>query len=68
MEPPTLSHSIIKNLGATFCKIDPQKLSLEELSKLSKPSAPGGKKKARKIVKDSNDVDMPKTIKKEAKK
>jgi hypothetical protein len=27
MVPPTLSHSVIKNLGETFCKIDPQKLS-----------------------------------------
>jgi hypothetical protein len=43
MDLPTLSHSIIRNLGATFCKIDPSKLSLEELSMVKKPFARGGR-------------------------
>lgn len=32
-EPPTISPSIIKNLGVTFCKIEEDKLTLEALKK-----------------------------------
>jgi len=44
VKPPTISANVIKNLGATFCKIDPNKLSDEALLKKKKASAPGGKK------------------------
>lgn len=67
MDLPTLSHSIIRNLGATFCKIDPSKLSLEELSMVKKPFARGGKKPSKKSTKGSNDNDVEKASKKKAK-
>ncbi|OEL12605.1 hypothetical protein BAE44_0026376, partial [Dichanthelium oligosanthes] len=35
---------LIKNLGASFCNIEPDKLTEEALSKKKKVSAPGGKK------------------------
>jgi hypothetical protein len=46
LDPPTLSPSVIKNLGATFCNINPDKLAVEKLSKArnKKAAAPGGKK------------------------
>jgi hypothetical protein len=68
MDPPTLSHSIIKNLGATVCKIDPTKLSLKELSMVKKPSSPGGKKRSGTSSKGANDNEVQKTAKKKAKK
>jgi hypothetical protein len=51
MAPPTLSPSVIKNLGATFCKIYPNKLSEETPSKVVKSAAPSGKKQSRKSSK-----------------
>jgi hypothetical protein len=68
MDPPTLSHSIIKNLGATVCKIDPTKLSLKELSMVKKPSSPGGKKQSGTSSKGANDNEVQKTAKNKAKK
>ncbi|KAG2621112.1 hypothetical protein PVAP13_3NG178000 [Panicum virgatum] len=44
--PPSLSPSVIKNLGSSFCKLDEQDLSVAALQKKKKPSAPAqGKKK-----------------------
>ncbi|CAN6342228.1 unnamed protein product [Urochloa humidicola] len=43
-EPPTLSPSVIKNLGVTFCKLDVDELTSEALSRKRKVGAPGGKK------------------------
>jgi hypothetical protein len=34
--PPTISPSIIKNLGASFCKVDADKLTVEALGKKAK--------------------------------
>ncbi|CAN6244088.1 unnamed protein product [Urochloa humidicola] len=67
-EPPTLSSSIIKNLGTTFCKMDEAKLTKEVLGKKRKipVAAPGGKKlpisKANK--KDENDDQKTKKLQK----
>lgn len=41
--PPTLSPSIIRNLGSTFCNIAVDKLSDVNLQKKKKPHAPVGK-------------------------
>jgi hypothetical protein len=68
MDPPTLSPPVIRNLGATFCKIDPSKLSVEELSKVNKPSAPGGKRQSKKFSKNGHDNDGHQTSKKKPKK
>lgn len=43
--PPTIPPSLIRNLGATFCDIDPAQLTQEALTRKKKVSAPGGKKK-----------------------
>lgn len=42
-DPPTISPSIIRNLGASFCKVDVEKLSVEALSKKAKVATPSGK-------------------------
>jgi hypothetical protein len=57
LDPPSLSPSIIKNLGATFCNIDPDKLAVEKLSKArtKKVVAPGGKKQAKSKSKTNPD-------------
>ncbi|CAN6288491.1 unnamed protein product [Urochloa humidicola] len=66
-DPPTLSTSLIKNLGATFCKISEEKITDEVLLKKKKASAPGGKKPTlKKKPKDGDNDD--KTTKKKAKK
>ena len=65
VKPPTISANVIKNLGATFCKIDPNKLSDEALLKKKKASAPGGKKL--KKPQDKND-DASKPDKKKSRK
>jgi hypothetical protein len=67
MDPPTLSPSVIMNLGATFCKIAPSKLTDEELNKSKKASTLGGKKQARKSTKDPNNDGLGKKSKKKAK-
>ncbi|CAL5017203.1 unnamed protein product [Urochloa decumbens] len=41
---PLIPTSLIKNLGASFCKVDPAKLTEEALGKKRKAAAPGGKK------------------------
>jgi hypothetical protein len=78
LDPPTLSPSIIKNLGATFCNINPDKLAVEKLSKTKSKKAdstneqlaPGGKKQAKsKSNPDStNDVSQATNKKKPKKK
>jgi hypothetical protein len=70
MEPPSFSPSLIKNLGESFCKINPEKLTEKELNKKKLPSAaaPGGKKQQhKKKDKDYND-DQAKNAKKKSKK
>ncbi|CAL5096288.1 unnamed protein product [Urochloa decumbens] len=59
-KPPAISPSIIKNLGGTFCRIDPTKLTEEALGKKRKASAPGGKKLAIKKPNKPNEDDDPK--------
>jgi hypothetical protein len=73
LDPPALSPSIIKNLGATFCNIDPDKLAVEKLSKTrtKKVAAPGGKKQAKSKSKanpDSSNDDSQTAGKKKSKK
>jgi hypothetical protein len=71
LDPPTLSPSIIKNLGATFCNINPDKLAVEKLSKTKskKVAAPSGKKqaKSKSNPNSTNDVSQA-TSKKKSKK
>ncbi|TVU01266.1 hypothetical protein EJB05_53305, partial [Eragrostis curvula] len=43
-EPPTLSPSIIKNLGTDFCNLSPEKVKDEALKKKRKVKAPVGQK------------------------
>jgi hypothetical protein len=73
LDPPALSPSIIKNLGATFCNIDPDKLTVEKLSRTrtKKVAAPGGKKQATSKSKanpDSSNDDSQAANKKKSKK
>jgi hypothetical protein len=66
---PTISPSIIKNLGASFCKVDADKLTAEALGKKSKVAAPGGKKQPKKpSSQDPSNDDVSKPIKKKPKK
>jgi hypothetical protein len=49
MNPPSLSPYVIKNLGVTFCKLDSDLLSVENLSKVKKGvAAPGGEEASKK--------------------
>ncbi|KAF8765330.1 hypothetical protein HU200_008706 [Digitaria exilis] len=69
--PPNISPSIIKNLRASFCDIDPENLSQQALNKKKKPSAPEGKKvPAKEKSKESvdNDEHQDKNAKKKASK
>ncbi|CAN6305666.1 unnamed protein product [Urochloa humidicola] len=67
--PPTLSPSVIKNLGAEFCKVDASKLTTTALLKKKKATAPVGKKPIpKKKQKDSDDDDKDKATKKKARK
>lgn len=63
--PPTISSSIIKNLGSTFCNIDPMKLNDPSMIKKKKASAPGDKKQA---IKKKPKVINDKSPKKKSKK
>lgn len=70
-KPPTISPLVIKNLGASFCDIDPAKLTDQALSKKKKAVAPMGKKPApKKNSRDKDDVakDKAAAAKKKAKK
>lgn len=53
--PPTISPSIIRNLGATFYDIVPTKLTKAALIKTKKASTTGGKKK---VVKKNTKPDV----------
>ncbi|CAN6362888.1 unnamed protein product [Urochloa humidicola] len=65
--PPTISPSIIKNLGADFCKMDAAKLTETTMLKKKKPSAPVGKNLIlKKKPKDSDEDDKDKAKKKKA--
>lgn len=64
-DPPTISPSIIKNLWATFCHVDPEKLAEPTVVKKKKASAPGEKKPA---PKKKPKVDDDRTPKKKPKK
>jgi hypothetical protein len=68
MDPPTLTSYVIRNLGASFCKIAPNKLTDKELTLSRNASTPGGKKQAKKPTKDLNDDGLEKKTKKKAKK
>lgn len=45
-DPPTISPSLIKNIGTTFCNMDPEKLKDPPMIKKKKVAAPRGKKQA----------------------
>lgn len=64
-DPPTISPSIIKNLGTTFCHIDPEKLEAKTMIKKKKVSAPGEKKPN---IKKKSKVDDDRSPKKKPKK
>jgi hypothetical protein len=67
--PPTISPSIIKNLGASFCKVDADKLTVEALAKKNKVAAPGGKKQPKKpSSQEPSNEDVSKPSKKKPKK
>ncbi|CAN6223988.1 unnamed protein product [Urochloa humidicola] len=66
INPPTVSPSIIRNLGATFCKIDPTNLTDAALAKKRKQAAPGGKRPV--IQKKPKSSDEDKNNKKPGKK
>ncbi|KAF8695305.1 hypothetical protein HU200_037528 [Digitaria exilis] len=58
MNPPTLSTSIIKNLGKDFSKIDPTKLTeevlgLKNIKKKKSAPSPSGKKTGQKKHKEA---------------
>ncbi|PUZ69713.1 hypothetical protein GQ55_2G132800 [Panicum hallii var. hallii] len=53
--PPTLSPSVIRNLGASFCNLDADSLTDIALNKKKKVSAPAGKKP---IKKKANNKDV----------
>lgn len=53
--PPNISTSVIRNLGATFCNLDPDQLSDIALAKKRKVTTPVGKKKT--IKKPSKNPD-----------
>ncbi|CAN6338219.1 unnamed protein product [Urochloa humidicola] len=67
--PPNIPTSIIKNLGADFCKIEEEKLTEDALLRKKKATAPGGKRLLlKKKSKDSNGDDKDKETKKKARK
>lgn len=53
---PTLSHTIINNLGASFCKVDSSKLIEEALKKKKLAAPPGGRKLKKKTNKINDGV------------
>ncbi|CAN6324181.1 unnamed protein product [Urochloa humidicola] len=69
LKPPTLSPSLIKNLGTQFCKIDLVKLSKDALQK-KKKAAPHIEKRQlkKKNPKDNDDAYGNKQTKKKSKK
>ncbi|CAN6336653.1 unnamed protein product [Urochloa humidicola] len=67
-KPPTISPSLIKNLGASFCKVDQAKLTIDALAKKKKTVAPGGNKTTVKRPSKKNDDDEEPKTKKTSKK
>ena len=57
--PPTLSPSVIRNLGATFCNLDEESLTAPVLNKNKKklPATPGGKKQIKKKPSNKDNED-----------
>lgn len=55
VEPPSLSHSVVRNLGEALCKIDPTNLTFVALRKKKLVASPGGKKPLKK--KNTNSTD-----------
>nr|TKW31062.1 hypothetical protein SEVIR_2G080300v2 [Setaria viridis] len=69
VKPPLLSQSVIRNLGASFSKIESSKLLVVALNKKSKPAAPPGGRKPAKKKADKNEADnVPKDQKKKPRK
>ncbi|RLN12273.1 hypothetical protein C2845_PM09G10930 [Panicum miliaceum] len=69
--PPSLSPTIIKNLGASFCQVDEKERTVTALHRKKKVTmlAPGGKKAPKKkIAPDSQDADESKKNKKRTRK
>ncbi|CAN6342906.1 unnamed protein product [Urochloa humidicola] len=63
--PPTVPPSVIKNLGASFCKVDPGKLTSDALLQKRQAAPPGGKKLIKKKqTKDNDNEDTNKNTKK----
>jgi len=46
--PPTLSTSVIRNLGASFCNLDEESLTAPIMNKKKMHATPGGKKQTKK--------------------
>ncbi|CAL5091143.1 unnamed protein product [Urochloa decumbens] len=68
VQPPTISPSVIKNLGSSFCGIEPEKLTEQVPSKKKKVASPGGRKPIKKKQAEDKDVkDDDKTKKKQKK-
>ena len=55
--PHTLSPSVIRNLGATFCNLDEESLTAPVLNKKKLPATPGGKKQIKKKPSNKNNED-----------
>jgi hypothetical protein len=56
--PPTISPSIIKNLGASFCKVDADKLIVEALAKKTRLRPLEGKHSPRSLLHKSLPMKM----------
>jgi hypothetical protein len=55
--PPTISPSVINNLGTTFCNLDEDSLTVPTLSKKKMAIAPVGKKPPKKKPPTKDDAD-----------
>jgi len=53
-DPPTLSSSVVRDLGATFCNLDPSSLTDEKLKSKDPKKMPISKPKSKKAKKDND--------------
>ncbi|CAN6334315.1 unnamed protein product [Urochloa humidicola] len=68
-KPPVIPHSVVKNLGEAFCKIDAGKLTSQALNIKKQAAPPGGKKQLKKKpTKSTDDEADPRNLKKKPKK
>ena len=57
MVPPSISPSVIKNLGVSFCNVEESDLTLPALSKKKSVSVPVGKKSIKKKPPTKDEAD-----------